>query len=71
MPASSKEELAEVSQLCNIPMEFLRDPLALEESARIQYGEETNCTLIINGFPTIDMNHGQFESYIPFLLESP
>jgi magnesium transporter len=64
MTAPSKEELTEVSQLCNIPMEFLRDPLDLEESARIQYDEETNCTLIINDFPTIDMNHGQFDSYI-------
>jgi magnesium transporter len=62
--APSKEELKEVSQLCNIPIEFLEDPLDLEESARIQYEEETNCTLIINDFPTIDVNSHQLDSYI-------
>ncbi|ANE45261.1 magnesium transporter CorA [Paenibacillus swuensis] len=64
MTAPSTEELAQVSQFCNIPMEFLRDPLDLEETARIQYDEETNCTLIIIDFPTIDMNYDQFDSYI-------
>ncbi|KOS66304.1 magnesium transporter CorA [Lysinibacillus contaminans] len=59
----SIEELKEVSQLCNIPIEFLEDPLDLEESARIEYDEETNCTLIINDFPTIN-NNNQFDSYI-------
>lgn len=33
----SNDELKEVSQLCNIPIEFLEDSLDLEESARIQY----------------------------------
>jgi len=60
----SKAELKEVSQLYNIPMEFLEDSLDLEESARIQYDEDTNCTLIINDFPTIDVNNDQFDSYI-------
>lgn len=60
----SKEELREISQLCNIPIEFLEDPLDLEESARIEYDEETNCTLIINDFPTISSNINQFDSYI-------
>ncbi|MFD2445543.1 magnesium transporter CorA family protein [Bacillus sp. CGMCC 1.16607] len=60
----SNDELKEVSQLCNIPIEFLEDPLDLEESARIQYDEETNCTLIISDFPTIDVNNHQFDSYI-------
>ncbi|WP_102272167.1 magnesium transporter CorA family protein [Cytobacillus massiliigabonensis] len=60
----SNDELKKVSQLCNIPIEFLEDPLDLEESARIQYDEETNCTLIISDFPTIDVNNHQFDSYI-------
>jgi magnesium transporter len=60
----SNDELKEVSQLCNIPFEFLEDPLDLEESARIQYDEETNCTLIINDFPIIDASNHQFDSYI-------
>uniref|UniRef100_UPI00403F9158 magnesium transporter CorA family protein n=1 Tax=Paenibacillus sp. FSL R10-2734 TaxID=2954691 RepID=UPI00403F9158 len=62
--APSKEEIQEVSQLYNIPIEFLEDPLDLEESARIQYDEDTNCTLIINDFPIIDVNNQQFVSYI-------
>ncbi|MEC0226569.1 magnesium transporter CorA family protein [Paenibacillus alba] len=62
--APLKEELIEVSELCNIPIEFLEDPLDLEESARIQYDEETDCTLIINDFPIIDVNNHPFESYI-------
>lgn len=64
LTAPSNDELKEVSQLCNIPMEFLEDPLDLEESARIQYDEETSCTLIINDFPIIDVNNHQFDSYI-------
>lgn len=62
--APVKEELIEVSELCNIPIEFLEDPLDLEESARIEYDEETDCTLIINDFPIIDVNNLPFESYI-------
>ncbi|MFJ8515532.1 magnesium transporter CorA family protein [Lysinibacillus xylanilyticus] len=62
--APSKEELIEVSQLCDIPIEFLEDPLDLEESARIQYDEVTKNTLVITDFPTIDVNNDQFDSYI-------
>ncbi|MGE7908137.1 magnesium transporter CorA family protein [Lysinibacillus xylanilyticus] len=62
--APSKEELIEVSQLCDIPIEFLEDPLDLEESARIEYDEVTKNTLIITDFPTIDDNNDQFDSYI-------
>ena len=62
--APSKEELEEVSQLCNIPIEFLEDPLDLEETARIEYDEEANSTLIINDFPIVDSNNNQFNSYI-------
>ncbi|WKA60220.1 magnesium transporter CorA family protein [Planococcus shenhongbingii] len=60
----SKEELEEVARLCNIPIGFLEDPLDLEESARIEYDEETASTLIINDFPVVDSNNKQFNSYI-------
>ncbi|MCY9086567.1 magnesium transporter CorA family protein [Bacillus spizizenii] len=60
----TKNELKEISQRCNIPIEFLENPLDLEESARIEYDEETNSTLIINDFPTVDPNNNQFNSYI-------
>lgn len=62
--APSKEELEEVSRYCNIPMDFLEDPLDLEESARIEYDEETNSTLLINDFPIVDATNNQFNSYI-------
>lgn len=60
----SEEELKEVSKLYKIPFEFLENPLDLEESARIEYDEDANCTLIINDFPIIDTNNNQFDSYI-------
>ncbi|ALS78498.1 MULTISPECIES: magnesium transporter CorA family protein [Planococcus] len=62
--APSKEELEEVSRSCKIPMDFLEDPLDLEESARIEYDEETNSTLLINDFPIVDVTNDQFNSYI-------
>lgn len=62
--APSKEELEEISRLCNIPIEFLEDPLDLEETARIEYDEEANSTLIINDFPIVDPHNNQFNSYI-------
>ncbi|UTI41031.1 magnesium transporter CorA family protein [Niallia sp. RD1] len=62
--APTKEVLNEISLHYNIPLEFLEDPLDLEENARVEYDEKTDCTLIINDFPIIDINNKQFESYI-------
>ncbi len=62
--APSKKELEEVAHSCNIPMDFLEDPLDLEESARIEYDEETNSTLLINDFPIVETTNNQFNSYI-------
>ncbi|MEL4024903.1 magnesium transporter CorA family protein [Lysinibacillus endophyticus] len=62
--APSRETLNEISSHYNIPIEFLEDPLDLEENARVEYDAETDCTLIINDFPIIDVNNKQFESYI-------
>lgn len=64
LTSPSTEQLIEVSQLCNIPIEFLENPLDLEESARIQYDEDTSSTLIINDFPIIDVNNRHMDSYI-------
>lgn len=60
----TKEILNEVSAYYNIPIEFLEDPLDLEERARIEYDADTDCTLIINDFPIIDVNNKRFDSYI-------
>lgn len=60
----SREEMEEVAAHFNIPIEFLEDPLDPEESARIEYDEDTNSTLIINDFPILDKNIRQTESYI-------
>ncbi|ANU13297.1 Magnesium and cobalt transport protein CorA [Planococcus halocryophilus Or1] len=62
--APSQEELEKVSQHFNIPMDFLVDPLDLEETARIEYDEETNSTLLINDFPIPDTTNDRFNSYI-------
>ncbi|WJP98358.1 magnesium transporter CorA family protein [Macrococcus bovicus] len=64
MTQPSREEMEEVAEYFNIPIEFLEDPLDPEESARIEYDEETNSTLIINDFPIIDENIKQTVSYI-------
>ena len=64
MVAPSEGETREIAERCNIPIEFLEDPLDLEESARIEYDEETNCTLIINDLPIVDDNSPQLDSYI-------
>ena len=57
-------EIYEISKLYNIPIEFLLDSLDPEESARIEYDEETNSTLLTNDFPLIDKNNGRFNSFI-------
>ncbi|MFP3324205.1 magnesium transporter CorA family protein [Planococcus sp. SIMBA_160] len=64
MVAPSKEEIREIAERCTIPIEFLEDPLDLEESARIEYDEETNCTLIVNDLPIADDSNPQLNSYI-------
>ncbi|ALS75016.1 magnesium transporter CorA [Planococcus rifietoensis] len=64
MVAPSQEEIRGIVERFNIPIEFLEDPLDLEESARIEYDEETNCTLIINDLPIVDDNSPQLDSYI-------
>lgn len=60
----SREEMEEVAEYFNIPIEFIEDPLDPEESARIEYDEDTNSTLIISDFPILDKNIRQTESYI-------
>ncbi|ANU28492.1 magnesium transporter CorA family protein [Planococcus versutus] len=60
----SKEELEKVSNHFNIPMDFLEDPLDLEETARIEYDDETNSTLLINDFPVINATNNRINSYI-------
>ncbi|RXK18084.1 magnesium transporter CorA family protein [Macrococcus sp. DPC7161] len=60
----SREEMEEVAEYFNIPIEFIEDPLDPEESARIEYDEDTNSTLIISDFPIVDKNIRQTESYI-------
>ncbi|AIY05678.1 Magnesium and cobalt transport protein [Planococcus sp. PAMC 21323] len=62
--APSQEELEKVSQHFNIPMDFLIDPLDLEETARIEFDDETNSTLLINDFPIPDTTNDRFHSFI-------
>ncbi len=60
----SKEELEEISAYFAIPMDFLEDPLDLEETARIEYDDETNSTLLINDFPVVNTTTSRVNSYI-------
>ncbi|KAB8127473.1 magnesium transporter CorA family protein [Gracilibacillus oryzae] len=61
--APTTEEILQVAEKCRIPVDYLQDPLDSEESARIEYDEATDCTIIINDFPVPGENEGQFLSY--------
>ncbi|TDM17405.1 magnesium transporter CorA family protein [Macrococcoides canis] len=60
----SREEMEEVAEAFEFPIEFLEDPLDPEEGARIEYDEDSNSTLVITDFPVLDKNIRQTESYI-------
>lgn len=60
----SREEMEEVAEAFDFPIEFLEDPLDPEEGARIEYDEDSNSTLVITNFPVVDKNIRQTESYI-------
>ncbi|UBH09230.1 magnesium transporter CorA family protein [Macrococcus armenti] len=60
----SREEMEEVAESFDFPIEFLEDPLDPEEGARIEYDEDSNSTLVITDFPVLDKNIRQTESYI-------
>lgn len=60
----SREEMEEVAEAFDFPIEFLEDPLDPEEGARIEYDEDSNSTLVITDFPVLDKNIRQTESYI-------
>lgn len=60
----SREEMEEVAESFDFPIEFLEDPLDPQEGARIEYDEDSNSTLVITDFPVLDKNIRQTESYI-------
>lgn len=60
----SREEMEEVAEAFDFPIEFLEDPLDPEEGARIEYDEDSNSTLVTTDFPVLDKNIRQTESYI-------
>lgn len=60
----SREEMEEVAEAFDFPIEFLEDSLDPEEGARIEYDEDSNSTLVITNFPVVDKNIRQTESYI-------
>lgn len=51
----NKEELEKLSQKLNIPLDFLTDPLDIDERARIEVDD--NCTLIVLRIPQLDENN--------------
>ena len=49
-----REEIEGLMEFYNIPEDFIRDPLDSEESARIEYDEDTGYSLIIIDLPIVN-----------------
>ena len=49
-----REEIENLMGYYNIPEDFIRDPLDSEESARIEYDEDTGYSLIIIDLPIVN-----------------
>lgn len=45
-----REEIEELMEFYNIPEDFIRDPLDSEESARIEYDEDTGYSLLLSTY---------------------
>ena len=52
-----REEVDQLIEQFNVPEDFLRDPLDSEESARIEYDDETGYSLIIIDLPVVNSSN--------------
>lgn len=64
----SRDEIENLMQLYNIPEDFLRDPLDLEESARVEYDDESRYSLIIIDIPIVNDTNLKVLSFITIPL---
>ncbi|AQY51654.1 putative membrane and transport protein [Listeria weihenstephanensis FSL R9-0317] len=59
----SSEEINQISELYDIPLEFLEDPLDKDESARIERDDDNDAVLIICDFPIVDEDDIHYASF--------
>lgn len=64
----SRDEIENLMHLYNIPEDFLRDPLDLEESARVEYDDESRYSLIIIDIPIVNDTNLKVLSFITIPL---
>ena len=63
-----REEIEELMEFYNIPEDFIRDPLDSEESARIEYDEDTGYSLIIIDLPIVNSTNRRVLSFVTIPL---
>ena len=49
-----RDEIEQLIATYHLPEDFVKDPLDAEESARIEYDDETGCSLIITDLPIVN-----------------
>lgn len=64
----TREEIETLMNLYNIPEDFIRDPLDSEESARVEYDEDTGYSLIIVNIPIVNDTNLKVLSFITIPL---
>ncbi|MDN6182302.1 MAG: magnesium transporter CorA family protein, partial [Staphylococcus equorum] len=62
------EEIDSLINLYGIPEDFVRDPLDAEESARVEYDEDTRYSLIILDIPVVNDTNLKVLSFITIPL---
>ncbi|HCZ2040439.1 TPA: magnesium transporter CorA family protein [Staphylococcus aureus] len=63
-----REEIENLMEQYNIPEDFIRDPLDLEESSRIEYDEDTGYSLIIIDLPIVNSTNRSVLSFVTIPL---
>ncbi|TGE19194.1 magnesium transporter CorA family protein [Staphylococcus petrasii] len=63
-----REEIEELMEQYNLPEDFIRDPLDSEESARIEYDEDTGYSLIIVDLPIVSSTNRRVLSFVTIPL---
>lgn len=64
----NREEIETIMSQYNIPEDFVKDPLDSEESARIEYDDESGYSLIIIDLPIVNKTNNNVLSFITIPL---
>lgn len=64
-----REEIEQLIETYNLPEDFIRDPLDADESARIEYDDDTGYSLIIIDLPIVSSTHRRVLSFVTIPLE--